>query len=350
ECSRPVASARGLTPPDATGILRALRPAVHCRPRYRRARAPGAPAGPGRGRHPRRRPPVLRQRRQRIQVLQRARWPGHGAAAPLRLPCRVDHRPPQPGGAEARRRSGRGNPHRRGRQARLHGWAAPAPRAVARTGLLRWRRPAGPRLPPRGGPCGGPGQCPSVDRRGRALAHPRPRRRRRGTRGLRRAAGRAWPCARDPRRTRLARRAPGMTGWRTLLGAALLVAAIATGWSAWKMRGSETPSQAGGQRSDYVLRDFDLVVLGKDGSESVRVQAPELQRREDESMDLREPVFLAPAEPGPWRLSAERGWISPDGELLRLDGNVAGDSDPASPAPTRFRTSSMELLPSQDLA
>lgn len=141
-----------------------------------------------------------------------------------------------------------------------------------------------------------------------------------------------------------------MTGWRTLLGAALLVAAIATGWSAWKMRGSDTPAQAGGQRSDYVLRDFDLVVLGKDGSESVRVQAPELQRREDESMDVREPVFLAPAEPGPWRLSAERGWISADGELLRLDGNVTGDSDPASPTPTSFRTTSMDLLPSQDLA
>lgn len=138
--------------------------------------------------------------------------------------------------------------------------------------------------------------------------------------------------------------------WRALLGLVLLVAAVATGWSAWKMRGNDTPAAAGGERSDYVLRDFELVVLGEDGTESVRVQSPELQRRDDESMDVLQPVFLAPAEPGPWRLTADRGWISADGEQVRLDGNVAGDSDPASPAPTSFRTRSMELLPAQDQA
>ncbi|KAF1704874.1 LPS export ABC transporter periplasmic protein LptC [Pseudoxanthomonas suwonensis] len=138
--------------------------------------------------------------------------------------------------------------------------------------------------------------------------------------------------------------------WRTLLGIALLVAAVATGWSAWKMRSQDAPASASGDRSDYVLRDFELVVLGKDGVESVRVQSPELRRREDESMDVEQPVFLAPAEPGPWRLTSDRGWISADGELLRLDGNVAGDADPASPTPGTFRTDSLEFLPSQDLA
>lgn len=138
--------------------------------------------------------------------------------------------------------------------------------------------------------------------------------------------------------------------WRLLLGLVLLAAAAATGWSAWQMRGREAPAAASGERSDYVLRDFELVILGKDGLESVRVQSPELQRREDESMDLEQPLFLAPAEPGPWRLSAERGWISADGELLRLEGNVAGDSAPASPAPSSFRTDVLEFLPAQDLA
>ncbi|ADV26918.1 protein of unknown function DUF1239 [Pseudoxanthomonas suwonensis 11-1] len=138
--------------------------------------------------------------------------------------------------------------------------------------------------------------------------------------------------------------------WRLLLGVVLLLAAVVTGWSAWKMRGRDAVATGGGERSDYVLRDFELVVLGKDGSETVRVQSPELQRRDDESMDVAEPVFLTPAEPGPWKLTAERGWISPDGELLRLDGSVSGDSDPASPAPTKFRTDSLELLPGQDLA
>src|SRR5690606_18324852 len=231
----------------------------------------------------------------------------------------------------------------------LHGRTAGPPRPGARTGLLRRRRPAGPGLPVRGRPLRGAGQRPSVDRRTGALAHPRPRRGRRGARGLRRAAGGARPRAGDPRRARLARRTPGMN-WRLLLGLVLLAAAAATGWSAWQIRGREAPAAATGERSDYVLRDFELVILGKDGLESVRVQSPELQRREDESMDLEQPLFLAPAEPGPWRLSAERGWISADGELLRLEGNVAGDSDPASPAPSSFRTDVLEFLPAQDLA
>ncbi len=139
--------------------------------------------------------------------------------------------------------------------------------------------------------------------------------------------------------------------WRTGLGVVLLVAAVVSGWSAWRMRERAAPAAEQAQRSDYVLRDFELVVLGKDGAESVRLQAPEMHRsRADESLEIATPVFLVPAEPGPWRLGAERGWVSPEGDLVRLEGDVAGDSDPASPTPTRFRTTRLELLPDQDLA
>ena len=139
--------------------------------------------------------------------------------------------------------------------------------------------------------------------------------------------------------------------WRTTLGIVLLVAAVVSGWSAWRMRGRDAPASEQAQRSDYVLRDFELVVLGKDGTESVRLQAPQMQRsREDESLDITTPVFLVPTAQGPWRLGAERGWVSPEGDLVRLDGNVTGDSDPANPTPTRFRTTRLELLPDQDLA
>lgn len=139
--------------------------------------------------------------------------------------------------------------------------------------------------------------------------------------------------------------------WRTGLGLLLLVAALVSGWSAWRMRGRDAPAAAQAQRSDYVLRDFELVVLGKDGAESVRLQAPQLQRsREDQSLDIATPLFLVPAEQGPWRLRADRGWVSPGADLVRLDGNVAGDSDPAAGMPTTFRTTRLELLPDQDLA
>ncbi|AKC87614.1 LPS export ABC transporter periplasmic protein LptC [Pseudoxanthomonas suwonensis] len=139
--------------------------------------------------------------------------------------------------------------------------------------------------------------------------------------------------------------------WRTGLGLVLLVAAIATGWSAWRMRDRSEPPATVGQRSDYVLRDFELVVLRDDGTESLRLQAPELQRnREDESVAIVQPLFLMPGEEGGWELRADRGWVNADASLARLEGNVAGDSAEGHAVPTTFRTDRLELLPDQHLA
>ncbi len=83
--------------------------------------------------------------------------------------------------------------------------------------------------------------------------------------------------------------------WRTLLGVVLLVAAAVTGWSAWNMRERAAPEARSGQRSDYVLRDFELVTLDRAGVESVRLRAPELRRnRQDESLSITRPLFLLP--------------------------------------------------------
>ena len=139
--------------------------------------------------------------------------------------------------------------------------------------------------------------------------------------------------------------------WRTILGLVLLAAALVSGWSAWRMRDRSEPPPASAQRSDYVLRDFEMVMLGKDGIESVRLNAPQLQRnRQDESLSIIQPVFLMPAQQGAWRLSADQGWIAADGDLIRLEGNVAGDSHGDNPAQASLRTERLELLPDQNLA
>ena len=139
--------------------------------------------------------------------------------------------------------------------------------------------------------------------------------------------------------------------WRKLLGLALLVAAVATGWLAWNRRDRGEPQATATERSDYVLRDFEMAMLGKDGTESVRLRAPELQRsREDESLAIDQPVFHVPGQDGAWRLGADQGWINAEGDLARLSGNVAGDSAEGHPVPTTFRTDTLELLPDQNLA
>lgn len=138
---------------------------------------------------------------------------------------------------------------------------------------------------------------------------------------------------------------------RTLLGLALLAAAVVTSWTAWRNRDRDQAPPAPEQRSDYVLRDFELVMLARDGSESLRLTAPELKRRrEDESADIVQPVFVMPADQGSWRLQADTGWIAADGDVVRLEGNVAADSQGDNPSQASLRTDQLELLPAQDQA
>ncbi len=138
--------------------------------------------------------------------------------------------------------------------------------------------------------------------------------------------------------------------WRGALFAVLLVAAIASGWSAWHQR-AETPAPAAvSDRSDYVLEDFELVSLDKDGQEAFTLRAPHLHRDPaDETMSLREPVFLLPEEEGGyyWDLRAATGWISADSEEMRLDGDVVAVSDPTGDRGMRMETQALQVFPRQ---
>lgn len=40
--------------------------------------------------------------------------------------------------------------------------------------------------------------------------------------------------------------------WRMVIGTGLLLAALASGWSAWRHRGTQAPSGASQVRADYV--------------------------------------------------------------------------------------------------
>jgi len=138
--------------------------------------------------------------------------------------------------------------------------------------------------------------------------------------------------------------------WRTGLGLVLLLAAIISGWSAWHLHDRSEPAPEAAERSDYILRDFELVTLDKaTGAEAMRMKAPELQRKPDESLAITRPVILVPGETGGWQMTADRGWVDADGNRARLKGNVAGDSRGESQPPTSLRTESLELLPDKQV-
>ena len=136
--------------------------------------------------------------------------------------------------------------------------------------------------------------------------------------------------------------------WRNVLGLGLLLAALASSWSAWRHRAITEPAGPDESRTDFTLGNFEIVALGKDGKESMTLRAPAMERsRADQTSTLTRPLFLLPDGAGQhWQLQADTGWVSAKGEELRLRGNVAGDS-PQVPEvkPTTLRTDSLDAFP-----
>jgi len=140
--------------------------------------------------------------------------------------------------------------------------------------------------------------------------------------------------------------------WRGWLGIVLLVAAIVSGWSAWRQRDRQAPAAPVTDRSDYVMRDFTLVALDNAGKESVTVRSPQMERNPaDESFDIATPLFLMPdAEGRHWQLRADTGWLSAKGDELRLRDNVRGDSPEGTVRPLTMTTTRLNVFPDKNLA
>ena len=140
--------------------------------------------------------------------------------------------------------------------------------------------------------------------------------------------------------------------WRLTIGLVLLVAAIFSGWSAWKQRARPETAQAGPDRSDYVMHDFEVVALDKQGKEAVTLRAPEMHRNPaDESLSITTPLFLLPDSEGKyWQMRSKTGWMSPDHSELRLLKDVQGTSPADAPPPTVFRTERLDIFPDKNLA
>ncbi len=137
---------------------------------------------------------------------------------------------------------------------------------------------------------------------------------------------------------------PPVPGWRSLLGVALLLGAIASGWSVWR---HAHPGSDGllATRSDYVLRDYEIVVLNPQGRESFTLRGPELLRNPaDKTMQLATPQFLVPDHNGHyWDVRAQHGFVPAGGEQLQLRGKVRAVSPPQAPPPTLIETEWLAL-------
>ena len=140
--------------------------------------------------------------------------------------------------------------------------------------------------------------------------------------------------------------------WRLGIGLILLVAAVVSGWSAWKQRDVAEPEAVTSDRPDYLMRDFEMISLDDEGKESITLRAPEMQRSpKDQTFTIATPLFLLPDNEGQhWEMRSKTAWVSAKGDEMRLSGDVKGTSPKGTALPTTFDTQRLNVFPRKDLA
>jgi len=111
--------------------------------------------------------------------------------------------------------------------------------------------------------------------------------------------------------------------------------------------------QRGPRAVDYHVTGFDVTRMTAEGSPAHRLRAQYMQHFiDDDTTELQQPhLTVYQGEGPPWEVDAERAWLSADGSLLLLQGEVlierAGDADNR---PIRITTRDLRVQPRQDYA
>lgn len=135
---------------------------------------------------------------------------------------------------------------------------------------------------------------------------------------------------------------------RAPIGAALLVAVLASGWLALQLRpDTDTEAFVGPPRADYTMDHYRLVVLDEAGRESFTVSGPQLSRDPGSAeIHLERPRFQIPSEDGTWTATSLSGWVNAAADELRLTRSVELDGPPGPGGyPVRVRTEALHVRP-----
>ena len=140
--------------------------------------------------------------------------------------------------------------------------------------------------------------------------------------------------------------------WRLAIVLVLLAGAVLTGWHAWKDRLVADDAAPAEARSDFILRDFEIIALNGEGQESFALRAPQMHQTPGaRTMELATPLFLMPVEHGGhWEVRSRTGWVSEKSDEIRLRGDVIANSPMGATRPTTVKTEELDLFPQQNLA
>lgn len=145
-----------------------------------------------------------------------------------------------------------------------------------------------------------------------------------------------------------------MRRFRPMYTAVLLVAAAVSWWLVQYEGPAVRPVAKSGPREiDYYITGLDVTRMTGAGQPAHRLRADHLRHfTDDDTTELQRPhLTVFQGEAPPWEIDSERAWISADGSLVLLSGEVlierAGD---AGTRPMRMLTRELRVQPHEDYA
>lgn len=135
--------------------------------------------------------------------------------------------------------------------------------------------------------------------------------------------------------------------------ALVLVLAGGTWWLSSWLQSREEDRREAGHAPDYYLETLKFTTMDAEGRPARRLRAERMVHyADDDSTELTAPrLTVFDAERPPWEIQAERGWVSGDGELVLLQGEVQIDREAAQGVrPVHIVTRDLRVQPEQSFA
>ena len=138
-----------------------------------------------------------------------------------------------------------------------------------------------------------------------------------------------------------------------VLGVLLLALAAGSWWLAQGLEEEAERRPRPPHTPDYWIEDLTALTMDLQGRPRRRLSAASMRHfPDDESTELTRPemLLLAPGKP-PWRVRAEGGWVSSDGALILLQGEVHIDREEGEDVrPLHLVTRDLRVQPKDEYA
>ncbi|VAX05488.1 Lipopolysaccharide export system protein LptC [hydrothermal vent metagenome] len=140
---------------------------------------------------------------------------------------------------------------------------------------------------------------------------------------------------------------------RIVIGSLFILLAAGSKWLVQVTHDNEVEKVKSAHTPDYFVDDFSISYMNIEGKLERTLSAEHMKHYpDDDSTELTRPhLVIYEADTPPWKIRSETGWVSGDGTLVLLNGEVKIDRA-AAPGirPLHITTSNMRIRPKEHYA